>query len=96
MEPFHRNEPVVERGGVSRRHHISRRPAAILKIEQSRRAIVAPRPGLLLVGGIDDQPVDGRAGHYPVSGGTSGSKRAIRAGRSSRTVSQTSGRSMSK
>ena len=88
---------IVERPGLSSRcHHIPRGPAAIRKIEQVRRPIEAPMPRRLLLGRIDDQPVDGRARHYPASGGTSGSKRAIRTGRSSPAVSQTSRRSMSK
>ena len=64
---------IVERGGVSGRHHVSRGPAALLKIEQARRPIIPPMPGRLLVGRIDDQAVDGRAGHDLASGGTSGS-----------------------
>ncbi len=45
------------------------RPAAFGEVKRARHPAITPMARGLIARGIDDQPVDGRAGHYSCSGG---------------------------
>ena len=87
---------IVECPGAFRRHDVASGTAAVRPVEQARGAVVAPVFRRFLPGRVDDQLIDGPPCHYSASGGTSGSRRAINAGRLFCTVSHTRPTSISK
>ena len=67
---------VVEGAGVLGGDDVSGGAAARREVEPAGRAVVTPVVRRLLVGRVDDEPVDGGARHHSGSGGTSASSGA--------------------
>ena len=74
---FDEGAGVVEGAGVFGSDDVSGGAAARHEVEQAGCAVVAPVVRRLLVGRVDDEPVDGGLRHHSGSGGTSGSSWAI-------------------
>ena len=79
----------IKGAGVLGGGDVSGGTAARHECEPARRAVVTQVVRRLLVGRVDDGPVDGGARHHSGSGGTSASSCAISGGRSSCTVRHT-------
>ena len=84
---LHKDAGVVKGLGILRGDDVAGGTTARRQVKQAGAAVITPMPRRLLVGGVDDQAVNGGLGHQPGSGETSGPGWAARNSASKRAAS---------